>query len=386
MAFEEAQGFGGAFVDLKHIALELVARGVEVTIAHSYDGPWWDDLRSRGVRCLLHGRWDLAERASLDPKLGARLPRWARVGLYGLDVAANQVPLALRYAAWMRRNGVDTVFLNNALTQNLSGALAARALRLPLHVYYQGPARLDKLVRRMLPWVTRTFTVSRWTAEENVRRGLPMEGALTLYPGIEPPGDPALCEPLPAVEGAPIRVGMVGMITPWKGQLAFLEAFALATAQSPVPIEAWLFGAAVPGHEPYERTVRARIDALGLADKVRIISDRSHPDQIYPEVDFTVHSSIDPEPFGRVIIEAMAYARPVIAAGDGGTQENVEEGETGYLASPHEPALVAERIVQLASDRAARRAMGRRAREHVSERFTYPAVLRPLLSELGVPE
>lgn len=367
-------------MDLKHIALELTSRGVRVSIAHSYDGPWWDELREAGVHCLRHGRWELAERAAIHPRLKT-LPRLARMGLYGLDLGANQGPAALRYAAWIKRNDVTGVFLNNGLGHNITGCLAARLTGVPLYAYFQGNTRKNRLEQHVVPWAERIFAVSRWTAEENARQGIPDANVGVLYPGIDltrEHGDGS-----PRAEDGRVRVGMVGMLTPWKGQLEFLDAFGIAAAQVP-HLDAWLFGDAVPGHEPYAAAVRAKIEALDLTKRVRIITDRKRPETIYPEVDFTTHSSISPEPFGRVIIEAMIFARPCIIAGDGGTAEIVRDGETGYVASPRQPERVADRIATLATRADHRHAMGAQARQHVLENFTYPEVLRPLLDELNL--
>ncbi len=372
MAFEEAMGFGGAWVDLKHIVRELMDRGVRVTIVHSYGGECWRDPDLQGARLIRAARWDLAERMSL----AGRGTRSARMAAYALDLGANQLPQALRHAAYAKRHGVTAMLLNNSLTHNVSGAMAARLLGLPIYAYFQGFEHAGALLPRMLPWMTRGFAVSEYIREVCHEMGIDRAGVDTLYPGITPP-DASLAAPRPA-EARPIRVGMVGMITPWKGQAEFLDAFALARASAP-ELEAWLFGRAVPGHEPYAEAVQQKIDHLGLRGCVRIVGDRSTPETMYPEVDFTVHSSIEPEPFGRVVIEALAFGRPIIAADDGGPGEVVREGETGFLANPADPEAVAQRMVQLGTDHDLRNRMGAAGRADVLERFAYPGVLEPLL-------
>ena len=132
-------------------------------------------------------------------------------------------------------------------------------------------------------------------------------------------------------------------------------------------------------HERYAEHLQRKIDDLGIRDAIRIVADRSTPETMYPDVDFTVHSSIDPEPFGRVVIEAMAFGRPIITAHDGGPAETVREGQTGFLADPRDPALVARRMVLLATDHALRARMGAAGRADVLDHFVYPEVLEPLL-------
>ena len=381
MAFEEAMGFGGAFVDLMHIARQLMDRDVQVTIVHSYDNECWSDPHLAGAHLIRHQRWDIAEHMGLKGQ-GSRTTRMAA---FGLDIAGNQLPLAVRHAAWARMNGVTAIFLNNSLTHNLSGALVARMLGLPLYAYFQGPEHAGKLLPVMRPWLTRGFAVSAYTREQVHNIGIDRDNVDVLYPGVVPPPDVSLAEPRRPddTQDGPVRVGMVGMLTPWKGQVQFIEALALALREVPT-LEGWLIGRSVPGEEPYRDLIEATIDRLGIRQSIRFVEDRSTPETIYPDVDFTVHSSIQPEPFGRVIIEAMGYGRPVVAAFEGGPGESVREGDTGFRADPHDHALVAKRIVQLASDREVRLKMGEAARADVLERFTYPAVLQPLLDRFPV--
>ncbi len=381
LAFEEAEGFGGAFVDLRHIATELRDRGLRVSIARTYDHPCWQAPELEGITLMKHTRWELSRQLRQE----VPAPRPIRLAAHGLEMLAQRAPQALRYAAWGRKAGVTAVFLNNGLAFNVLGVAVARLLRVPVYPYFQGEVFPGRLFKALIPAFEHGFAVSEWLAGLTIDAGVPPERLEVLHPGIAPIARPELARPRTRGDGEPVRVGMVGMFTRWKGQLAFLEAFALAAARVP-DLEAWLFGATVPGQEAYAAEIHAAIAEAGLGDRVRIVSDRSTPETIYPEVDFTVHSSTSPEPFGRVMIEAMAFGRPVITAGDGGTRESIRDGDTGYLASPADPELVAQRIVTLATDEALRVEMGERAIEDVAQRFTYPGVLEPVLKRFGVAD
>jgi len=84
-----------------------------------------------------------------------------------------------------------------------------------------------------------------------------------------------------------------------------------------------------------------------------------------------VSASTDPEAFGRVMIEAQAMGRPVVASDHGGARETIVPGVTGWLVPPGDAQALAERIEEaLALSPTVRAAMARAASEHVRARFS----------------
>jgi glycosyltransferase involved in cell wall biosynthesis len=91
----------------------------------------------------------------------------------------------------------------------------------------------------------------------------------------------------------------------------------------------------------------------------------------YMVADLVVSASTQPEGFGRVIIEAQAMGRPVIATAHGGAQETITPGDTGWLVPPRDAeALAAGLALALDQDQTARLAMSRREIAHVRTHFT----------------
>jgi glycosyltransferase involved in cell wall biosynthesis len=86
-------------------------------------------------------------------------------------------------------------------------------------------------------------------------------------------------------------------------------------------------------------------------------------------MDVVVHYSTRREPFGRVLIEAMALGRPLIAPREGGPREIVVDGGTGLLVPPRDVGALADGIAQLVADPERCRAMGRAGRARVEAVF-----------------
>lgn len=161
-------------------------------------------------------------------------------------------------------------------------------------------------------------------------------------------------------------VMLPGRLTRWKGGLDFIAAIARLGRRD---LCCLLVGAEQrPG---FRRELDAAIERQGLIGMFRIVEDCPDMPAAYMLSDVVVSASTDPEGFGRVIIEAQAMGRPVVATDHGGAHETILPGATGWLAPPGDPAVLAAAIGQaLRLDDAARAAFARRARAHVAAGYT----------------
>lgn len=135
-------------------------------------------------------------------------------------------------------------------------------------------------------------------------------------------------------------VGHFSRLSPWKGQHVLIEAL----RELPDRVVALLVGDALFGEDDYVQQLQQQSRALGLADRVKFLGFRSEIPQLMAACDLVTHTSTAPEPFGRVIIEAMLCGVPVIAAAAGGAIELVEPEKTGWLCPPGDSQVLAQRI------------------------------------------
>lgn len=133
-----------------------------------------------------------------------------------------------------------------------------------------------------------------------------------------------------------------GRITRWKGQHVFIRALASLPHRH--------FFAVIlgddKGHETYRQELETMIAELGLEGHVRIARHTHFITEAYTLARVVVATSVDPEPFGRVVLEAQAMGKPVIATNQGGPMETVIDGETGWLVAPDNHIELSERIEQ----------------------------------------
>jgi glycosyltransferase involved in cell wall biosynthesis len=131
-------------------------------------------------------------------------------------------------------------------------------------------------------------------------------------------------------------VGMPAVFAAWKGQLVVAEAFRRVRHRFPDAHLVFVGGSIYD--TVTERAFAARLRAV-LGERIHLVPFQEHVELVYPELTLGVHYSLRPEPFGRVVLEAMACGVPILAAAEGGPTEIVTEG--GWLVPPRNPEALA---------------------------------------------
>jgi len=225
----------------------------------------------------------------------------------------------------------------------------------------------------------------------------------TIFRPLSP--SPALRAQL-APDGAPLLL-YVGRLVTFKGLDHLLDAVALLNSASPQsdvrrPLRgrpAALLNSAPPqsdvrrplrgrpprlllaGDGPHRANLERRAHELGIAERVHFLGPIANADlpRYHAASDVFVVPSTDHETFCIAACEAMACARPVVAARTGGLPEVVRDGETGYLAPPGDARALAERIGALLGDAALRERLGAAGRAWALEMFTWERVVERVL-------
>lgn len=171
-------------------------------------------------------------------------------------------------------------------------------------------------------------------------------------------------------DGLPV-VMLPGRLTRWKGQTVFLEAIARLGRKD---IRCVLVGSD-QGRADYRRELEDIISRHDLGEVVRIVDHCADMPAAYMLTDVVVSASTDPEAFGRVVPEAQALGRPVIASDHGGARETIIEGETGWLTPPGDAQALAatlERVLAIGPE--ARQGLAERAIAYVRGNFSKDAM------------
>jgi glycosyltransferase involved in cell wall biosynthesis len=162
-----------------------------------------------------------------------------------------------------------------------------------------------------------------------------------------------------------------GRLTSWKGQTVLIEALARLSGRNVCCV---LVGSD-QGRRRYSAGLIRQAEALGVADRVRLVGECQDMPAALLLADVVVHASTQPEAFGRVVIEAQAMRRPVVASDLGAPIETVEHGVTGWRTPPGDIGALAAAIeMALALPPEERQALGCRARAAVLRGYTVGAM------------
>ena len=175
----------------------------------------------------------------------------------------------------------------------------------------------------------------------------------------------------------PFMIGMAGRINRWKGQGLFVEAASEVLSRG-IQAKFLIAGAAYAGDENLVSELESKIEELNLENQVKLLGQVEDMSEFYDSIDLFVVPSVQPEPFGLVVVEAMSKGLPVVATNHGGPAEIIKDGISGKLVSWTSPNEMADAIVSLIKDSEMRESMARNGISRAHEQFSTQAMIKKL--------
>jgi glycosyltransferase involved in cell wall biosynthesis/O-antigen/teichoic acid export membrane protein len=309
----------------------------------------------------------------------ARAVRWGgRVGrlcgkAVNFAILSFWQPLCL--ALLLRKEQVGLVHLNNTVRRNHPWMIAAWLARVPCITHERGIN--DEFSRRdqvLAPRLRAVICISRAVEDNFVARGLGDLNLLTIHNGLDPAEmrvtrDANELRAELGVSPTARLIGLVGNLKQWKGQELVIHAMDQLRDEFP-DVVCLLIGDTSDDQTYYRREIEQLIDRHGLNNRVLITGFRSDVANYVNLLEIQVHASVSPEPFGRVLLEAMALCKPLVASNAGGVPEIVIDGTTGLLFEPKNVDALAGCLRQLLKDPARARMFGKAGRRRLETDFS----------------
>lgn len=358
---DQSGKLGGAELSLLDVAYPYRHNGLVVLFE---DGPFRSRLEQRNIPVKIVG-----QALSISKQSGL---------LCGVSTLFQLLPLVYRVARLARN--YDVIYANTqkamvvgALASALVGRPLVYHLRDILSAEHFSPSNVRLAIGLANRFAAKVICNSDATRSAFVNAGGEAKRAVVVYNGF----DPAAYQTQPsAVARLRQELGLMGQfvvgqfsrLAPWKGQDILLEALARC------PEAHGLFvGAALFGEDAYGAALRDRVEQLGLTDRVHFLGFRSDIPELMSLCDVVAHTSIAPEPFGRVIVEAMLCGRPVIAAEAGGAVE-LFDSRMGWLVEPGNVNALAEAIDDALAEGPGLRERGERGLLRAEQGFSLTAL------------
>jgi glycosyltransferase involved in cell wall biosynthesis len=324
----------------------------------------------------------------------SRLAAWLKRGGVGADLV-HAAGFCLRIWPGLRRQarqvaeiirtvGPDLVHLNDAVCVSRVGIVAARSAGIPAICHLRSMDARNAYDRWMSHSLRGYICISQAVDEHQRHLGGRVSPSWVIHNGI----DVAEFDRVAAGEDIRLSLGLsaqdtvvacVGRLVAWKGHHIFLEALARLAPHYPY-LRGLVIGAPEANSQGYAESLRHQARDLGLERVVTFTGFRDDIPRLLRSADILVHASVQPEPFGRVLIEGMAAGVVVIATASGAVPEIIQDGVTGMLIRPGDPTAMAQALASVMDNPALAleiRTTGRRA---VEERFSIGQYVRAVES------
>jgi glycosyltransferase involved in cell wall biosynthesis len=273
----------------------------------------------------------------------------------------------------IRQKGIDLVHTNIRVGHDREAIVAARLQGVPCVSHIRDFEQLNWWDRQLAGLVSAFIYISEAVQKCHLQAGVPRSKGHVVYNAVDisalgSPLDVTLTRKSLGLASHDLVVGIVGRLERWKGHGVFLRA--MARVKEAIPrARGVIVGDPVPYDLEYRQSLLSLTDTLGLSECVRFVPFRRDLPAVMAALDLLVLASTSPEPFGRVLIEAMAAGKPVVATGAGAVGEIVEDGNEGILVPPGDSQALADAVVDILTHPQRAVKMGQSGLDTVRRRF-----------------
>jgi glycosyltransferase involved in cell wall biosynthesis len=254
---------------------------------------------------------------------------------------------------------IDIIHLNNNIRTNRAAAIAGLLTFKKVIVHDRIGTKLGVADKLLLKKVNKIIVISESVKMCYADLKLDESKIIKIFNGV----DTSKFMKLTRSKTDQIIIGSVGRLVNWKGIDVLIHA---------VPEVLEKFSNVkflIAGEGSAREALETLAKELNLQESVIFLGSIKNINEIYNSMDIFVHTAIEPEPFGRVIIEAMANGLPVISTNIGGPKEIITDGKDGFLLSPGDSSILAKKIIYLIENAEIRNKIAQQAILRVKNEF-----------------
>lgn len=360
---------GGSYFLMCDLVRNLDRAAYEPVVGFHRHNYLIDELRRDGIEVHLFPQPSPVTFA--NPLLAALLLPFKKAANFYNGLIAE----AISHAKFLKEQRIDMVNANNSITGNHPWMLAAMMTGIPCITHEMGiNEHFSFLSRWFGKRLDRIISLSHSIHEHMRKAGVDFPNVEVIHCGIdlgryhikERPADLRRKHSIP--ETAEV-IGVVGNIREWKGQETLVRATALLKKDYP-NLRCLLVGDCGVRDKAYGDKLHTLCRELDIVENVVFVGFQRNAIDYMELMDVVTHTSIKPEPFGIVTLEAMSRSKPLVSTTIGGPAEVVLSGQTGLLVEPGRPELLAAAVKTFLGDRQHAAENGRLGYQRLLQHFS----------------
>jgi L-malate glycosyltransferase len=281
---------------------------------------------------------------------------------------------SIKYALFLRKHKINIVHLNNSITRNHAWILAAFLCRIPCLTHQRGInqkySRLDHLFSKYLSSI---ICISKAVRQNLLDHGFTFSKLHLIYNGLDPSQLKIVKSRrtlLNTLKLSPENniICVLGNIKEWKGQEVAI--YAMSSLIISYPNLVCIFVGDTSSEDKYYAEMLNRlIRKFSLENNIYFSGYQSNVADWINISDIIIHTSTKPEPFGRILLEGMAFCKPVIGSNSGGAPEIIKNNNSGLLYPPGDHRLLAKLIAYLLENPKIAENIGKSGYKRLCQRF-----------------
>jgi glycosyltransferase involved in cell wall biosynthesis len=271
-------------------------------------------------------------------------------------------------------NEIDLLHLNNSILRNNDWMIAAYLAGIPCITHERGINCYYPFIPRFLATkLDAIISISKSVTETLKRNKVKNNNIVTIHNGIDPEevrskiSERNILSKLGLSSNDNI-IGVLGNIREWKGQEVAIRAMRIIVDKFPKTV-CLLIGDTAKEDFHYQDKLQSIIKDSGLESNIIFTGYIKNVSDYLNVLKIVLHTSIKPEPFGRVLIEAMSLSKPLIAANDGAIPEIIEHEKSGLTFTPGDHKNLAELVIKLLQNKQYAESLGKGGYKRLLDKF-----------------
>ncbi|MEW8230938.1 MAG: glycosyltransferase family 4 protein [Candidatus Thiodiazotropha endolucinida] len=346
---------GGSFYSLLYLTSGLNRTKYDPMVVFHDEHSLLPEYQKAGVKTLIVPPYKPISLVS-DNKYLARLKTIFTILQKPVNLLGYLLVSSIRKKRLLIKNNIDLLHLNNSVLRNNDWMIGAYLAGIPCITHERGINDRYPLIPRLLAAKLKAIiSISKSVTETLKRNGVTNENIVTIHNGIDPKAvsekitNQDILEKLGLNDAQPI-IGVMGNIREWKGQEVAVRAMRKIVDEYPNTV-CLLIGDTAKEDNYYKDRLQVLIRELDLESNIIFTGYINNVSDYLNILQIVLHTSIEPEPFGRVLIEAMSLSKPLVAAADGAVPEIVVNEKTGLTFTPGDHECLAELVIKLLQDK-----------------------------------